>query len=126
MILLRDGKLVKIDVKEDSIAIIAVKTADILKKECPSQINDIKRDKVYKLCYDCDKAKYIFMLSQTPYGDDPFNKEYGVGKSGTGYHDTKGEAITKMLDTHVVWNENPYDIYFINGEERIKLILQNS
>jgi hypothetical protein len=122
MILLRDGKLVKVDTNEDKVAIIAVKTVDILKQECPTQINDIKRDKIYKLSYDCDKDKYIFMLSQTPYGDDPFNKENGVGISGTGWCNTKGDAISKMIDTHPIWNKNPFDIYFIKGEEKIKFI----
>jgi hypothetical protein len=124
MILLRGGKLVKIDTSEDcNVFITAVKTVDILKQEQPYQADKIMRDKIYTLTYDCDKNKYIFILSQTPYGEDPYSKKYDVGRSGNGFYHTKGEAIAKMLEINPTWNPNQYDIYLIKGEEKTKIVL---
>ena len=126
MILLKDGKLVSIDTREDNnVEIIAVKTADILKQEEHFHADKIVRDKIYKMTYDIHKNKYIFMLSQTPYGEDPESRSYGVGVTGAGFFNTKGEAISKMLETNSIWNKNQYDIYFIKGEEKTKYVVNS-
>ena len=121
MFILRDGKLVDVNLTEDSGKIIAIKSIDEIKEEQAYQADKIMRAEEYVLDYNCDKGMYIFMLTQTPYGDDPVAKKFGVGGTGCGYKRSKGEAIMGMKKVCPIWNQNAYRVYIERDGVRVEI-----
>lgn len=116
MYLLRDGKLVKIDITEDRGVTIAVKTMEVLKKEQSFQADKIVRDEAFILTFDCDKGKYNFMRAISPYASAIDGKSKEV--YGTGWHQSKGDAI-RDKQSGQYGGKAGYDVYFIVGNERV-------
>ena len=95
MILLKDNKLIYVDTSEDTEStIIAVKSLEELKKEKHNSF--YTKDVEYTLGlprYPDAERMYLFKMTKSPYKDDS-----GSGDGFTGAHQTKGQAISKMLE----------------------------
>ena len=95
MILLKDNKLIYVDTSEDTVStIIAVKSLEELNKEKHNSF--YTKDIEYTLGsprYPDAERIYLFRMSKSPYKDDS-----GIGDGFNGAHQTKGQAISKMLE----------------------------
>ncbi len=103
MYLLRDNKIIIVDVSEDAINNIkSIKTVEELKKEYNS--SSIVKDKISTLTYyRGNKSGWVFEITQSQFTDDS-----GIGH-GNGIHETKGDAIMVQL-------RSGYKVY-INDKE---------
>lgn len=95
MILLQNNKLVYVDTSEDiKSTITAVKSLEELNKEKHSHyhVKDVEYTLGFTEYFDAER-KYLFKMTKSPYKDDS-----GIGYGFNGAHQTKGQAISKMLE----------------------------
>lgn len=106
MLILRDNKLINIDISEDktNTSIIARKSLETLITEHHKRFNGKYKhnfidEQEYTLSYSRDDKEYIFRCTKSEYGD---KSSLGYGH---GIYRTKGEAIQDMLnDGFTVFN----------------------
>ena len=95
MLLLQNNKLIYVDTSEDiKSTITAVKSLEELNKEKYGYL--YIKDVEYTLGsprYPDAERKYLFKMTKSPYKDDS-----GIGDGFNGAHQTKGQAISKMLE----------------------------
>ena len=95
MLLLKNNKLVYVDMSEDTKStIIAVKSLEELKKEKHNSF--YTKDVEYTLGsprYPVAEGVYLFKMTKSPYNDDS-----GIGDGYNGVHQTKGQAISITLE----------------------------
>lgn len=108
MLLLQNNKLVYVDMFEDTKStIIAVKSLDELKNEDTSSYH--VKDIEYTLGlpkYPVAEGIYLFKMTKSPYNDGS-----GIGNGYNGVHQTKGEAISKMLEDGFRVYQNGIEIF---------------
>lgn len=112
MLLLQDNQLVYVDMSEDTKStIIAVKSLDELKNENTRSyyVKDVEYTLGLPKYPDAERI-YLFKMTKSPYRDDS-----GIGDGYNGAHQTKGQAISKMLEDGFRVYQNGVEILPINS-----------
>ena len=112
MLILQNNKLVYVDMSEDTKStIIAVKSLEELKKEKhnPFYTKDVEYTLGLPRYPDAERM-YLFKMTKSPYKDDS-----GIGDGFNGAHQTKGQAISKMLEDGFRVYQDEVEIFPINS-----------